>query len=459
MKTFYSIILVVTLALFWGACSSDDNDGVAAGAGGNAITGVGGQSGMMTTASGGIGGEAVAGVGVGGSAGSVQPLVDSGAPDGSVTGTGGSVAGTGGAVAGTGGTAPIEAGVDTGVTDTGVTEAGTDSEFEACIATLTDCKLVEMDTAEKMETPCRSMTILPAPLVGGGTYAPPPIEGGPYGSVIEWNEGAGTEFVNPINGAEAGCAATMAFFNEPAVLNNDLRKLRGMDQSLYTIFRPACMREGETYPVITWANGTCGYVHGYAAMLGHLASHGYVVIASNSTYTDTAPTNMVQLRSLDYAAALNADPNSIFYQKLDLGKIGAMGHSQGAMATVSTASDSRVKAVIRWNGGTSNSKPFLFVSGQRDLGAVGASGMESLTNSATQPGAWIYYNQILQTGGSFTGHLVLMQQPERVVDMHLAWWDWQLKGDQNAKSMFVGDNCGLCNRDTEFNYGHNSLLQ
>ena len=43
--------------------------------------------------------------------------------------------------------------------------------------------------------------------------------------------------------------------------------------------------------------------------------------------------------------------------------------------------------------------------------------------------------------------------------MAVAWWKWQLKGDQEAKNMFIGDNCGLCNRDAEFEYGHNSLLQ
>ena len=40
-----------------------------------------------------------------------------------------------------------------------------------------------------------------------------------------------------------------------------------------------------------------------------------------------------------------------------------------------------------------------------------------------------------------------------------AWCQWQLKGDQEAKKMFIGDDCGLCNKDAEFEYGHNSLLQ
>ena len=58
-----------------------------------------------------------------------------------------------------------------------------------------------------------------------------------------------------------------------------------------------------------------------------------------------------------------------------------------------------------------------------------------------------------------TGHLVLMMQPERVVDMALAWWQYQLSGDEDAAKWFLGDDCRLCNRADEFEYGHNSLLE
>jgi hypothetical protein len=65
----------------------------------------------------------------------------------------------------------------------------------------------------------------------------------------------------------------------------------------------------------------------------------------------------------------------------------------------------------------------------------------------------------LETGGGSTGHLVLMEQPDRVVALATAWWQFQLNDDQEAKKMFVGDSCGLCNMATDFEYGHNSLLQ
>jgi hypothetical protein len=342
----------------------------------------------------------------------------------------------------------------------GAAGAGADSEFEQCLASVEPlCRTPEKDTADKLEIPCMSLEFLPIPLTDGSAYGPVTLPPGPYGGQIEWNEGAGTEFVTQVNGSEAICNPIgIDFFAEPAAVTDDLKNTRDMDQSLYTIFRPACMKEGEKYPVITWANGTCGYTHGYAPLLGTVASHGFVIIASNSTWTATPPTNTVQLRALDYAEALNADPNSIYYQRLDLDKIGAMGHSQGSGATAAAASDPRIKAIIMWNKGTSNAKPFLNVSGERDMNDAGPGALESATNAATQPGAWLYFHQVLVTGGNFTGHLTLMEQPERVWEVAVAWWKYMLHGDEEAKKMFVGDDCGLCNSPAEYSYGRNSLL-
>lgn len=367
---------------------------------------------------------------------------------------GGGPGGTGAGAADGGGSA------DAGTENAGGPVGSDDPEFDMCLSSLaTTCVASEMDTAELMETPCRNLTMIPIPLASGGTYGPVTMEAGPYGGKLDWNEGAGTEFVNPVNVAEVVCVPLgIETFAEPPSVNAEIENLRGVDYSLYTIFRPACFKDGETYPVITWANGTCGEIAGYSPLLSTIASHGFVIIASNSTWTATEPTDSVQLRALDYAEALNNDPQSVLYQRLDMERVGAMGHSQGALATANADGDPRVKAVIFWNTGTSNEKPFLDISGERDVLAATPATMASDVNQATQPGAWVYYNKVLETGGTFTGHLVLMEQPDRVVDLAVAWWKWQLNGDEEAKSMFVGEDCGLCNQADEFEYGHNSLF-
>jgi hypothetical protein len=218
---------------------------------------------------------------------------------------------------------------------------GTDSEFESCMAKVQPlCKTHEQDTAEKMQEPCKAVEFISFPLTDGTRYGPKTIDAGPYASKLDWNQGAGTEFVNQVNATNEGqtCNPTgIDTFMEPAETTVDLKNLRGLDSTLYTIFRPACMKDGETYPVITWANGTCGYTHGYAVLLGTIASYGYVIVASNSVWTNTAPSNGVQERAIDYAEYLNEDTTSPLYHRLDLDKVGAMGHSQGAAATITAA--------------------------------------------------------------------------------------------------------------------------
>ena len=190
-------------------------------------------------------------------------------------------------------------------------------------------------------------------------------------------------------------------------------------------------------------------------------------------------TSLGSARALDAIFAENKDPNSEFYQKVDEEKVGAMGHSQGGGATIAVASsDARIKTVIIWNGGTSASKPFLAVSGDRDIAGT-ASMLRDAANAAPRPAAWLFYHQIpaavngSTTGQTAPGYLTLMMEPERVEVVAVAWWDMMLKGDAEAKKMFVGMDCGIC-KGTELKsmwitgaeangpsheYGANTMLQ
>jgi hypothetical protein len=50
-----------------------------------------------------------------------------------------------------------------------------------------------------------------------------------------------------------------------------------------------------------------------------------------------------------------------------------------------------------------------------------------------------------------------MEQPERVTEPTVAWWKYMLNGDAEAKQMFVGDDCGLCNKKDDFEFGQRNL--
>jgi hypothetical protein len=230
-----------------------------------------------------------------------------------------------------------------------------------------------------------------------------------------------------------------------------------IDFSLYSVYRPVTWPSGPV-PVITWGNGTCAQPEGYGALLRYVASYGYFIVAANSREVGSG-TPAPMLHALDYAAMANTDSTSPYYGKLDMSKIGAMGHSQGGGATVTAASDSRVKDIIIFNGGETASKPFLAISGDMDITGYTAAGMASSANSATVPAAYLYYHNPAGMG-SLKGHLVLMLSPERVTTPTVAWWEMMFRNDSASRGQFLpASTCGLCTHSTDYAYGANSLLK
>lgn len=103
----------------------------------------------------------------------------------------------------------------------------------------------------------------------------------------------------------------------------------------YTLVFPSALGAfGVNHPVIVWGNGTSTLANPtcpYADELRRLAQRGFVVIAANTGQSG----NGDHIR-LGAATAINwnSDPSSIFYQNLDVGRIAAAGHSQGAVGAI-----------------------------------------------------------------------------------------------------------------------------
>jgi len=275
---------------------------------------------------------------------------------------------------------------------------------------------------------------------------------GPYGAVMEPNVGKG--FENPINSSdnELSCSLFASLFGQDRESTAELLDLKDLDLRLYTVYRPARWVEGETYPIVSWGNGTCAQPEGYSALLRYVASQGFVVVAANSRYVGSGE---AQRRAIDFAVKANSDAASPYYGKLDVTKVAAMGHSQGGQGTVAAASDARIKSVILFNGGTTASKPFLGISGDRDIGSPTASTYATAVNRAPKA-AFMFFHKIPGTGSS-DGHLTLMTQPERVIDSTTQWLKLTLLDDAASKEWFVGASCKLCGNDADYEFGQKGL--
>ncbi|MCF0174689.1 MAG: hypothetical protein HUJ95_05035 [Bacteroidales bacterium] len=136
----------------------------------------------------------------------------------------------------------------------------------------------------------------------------------------------------------------------------------------YTLYHPADMdyavkKEG-ALPLILWANGGCAWTSkGAENYLSEVASHGYMVVAVG-VYDEKAQPQQgmtdteYQIHAIDVMQALNDNPESVFYKKIDMKHICAIGHSCGGGQALTTAiADSRVTSCIALNSGFSRVRP------------------------------------------------------------------------------------------------------
>lgn len=86
------------------------------------------------------------------------------------------------------------------------------------------------------------------------------------------------------------------------------------------------VQTGFKHPVISWANGSGQVPAVYEFFLRHLASWGFVVVASRDDGTGNGDTTV---DAANYILNESAKSSSVFYGKLDRSNMGAIGHSQG----------------------------------------------------------------------------------------------------------------------------------
>ena len=84
---------------------------------------------------------------------------------------------------------------------------------------------------------------------------------------------------------------------------------------------------GFMHPILTWGNGTLGSSSQVDFFLRHMASWGFVVIATEDQFTGAGQTI---LDAANFMVHANSDPASPFFHKLNVSQVGAFGHSQGA---------------------------------------------------------------------------------------------------------------------------------
>jgi len=224
----------------------------------------------------------------------------------------------------------------------------------------------------------------------------------------------------------------------------------------FTMFRPDNMAEVELcHPVITWGNGTGSTPSMYGTLLRHFASHGFVVIGSNSkNVARGTPEPMIV--GVTWVLEQNEDPSSVLYHRLDTTHIGATGHSQGAMATTKASGDSHITTSIPIEGANVQRNlhgPAMFFCGGLD-DIVGCSGAQSALNAVTTLPA-MYAELINVDHGSWMSRGTTMSAADTAFT---AWMRVHLMDDTELRSWFYGESCKLCT-DSAWNIDRKNMDQ
>lgn len=240
----------------------------------------------------------------------------------------------------------------------------------------------------------------------------------------------------------------------------------------HTIFCPQDLSKfgpENPLPVVVWGNGACyNSPFEHYLFLNEIASHGYLIVATGYMPQDSIPydpattpasTSAQQLESIDWVFAQNADKNGAYYQKVDTAHILAAGMSCGGLQTLANSADPRLSGIMICNSGLfidpstampgmemptkdilDNIKvPIIYILGGTEDIAY-ENGMDDFHRITKVPAFAANYP---------VGHGGTYAQPHggEFAVVATAWLDWQTKGDQEAAKMFVGDPCGLSQRE------------
>lgn len=217
----------------------------------------------------------------------------------------------------------------------------------------------------------------------------------------------------------------------------------------YSIWYPKKLENtNEKYAVVIIANGTGAIAETHKDVFVHLASWGFIVIGNDDKNSWTGESSSL---TLDYIIKLNSEVNSVFYNKIDLDKIGISGHSQGGVGAINTITNYENSKYIKsiytascaclelsntlgWDYNVETiSIPYFMIAGTGDIDAGLIAPLDSLENA---------YNKIENKSLTVMGRKKNLDHREVLKGAKgymVAWFLTTLYDDSEAKRVFYGN--------------------
>jgi dienelactone hydrolase len=208
------------------------------------------------------------------------------------------------------------------------------------------------------------------------------------------------------------------------------------------------------YPLVVWTCGNGGTVDFYESFLGHLASHGFLIVADKGSSSDRQAEVASQAEAIEWILAENAKQGGEFFGKFDVARIAVMGHSLGSLASFGTAGmNTHIRTSVHYSGGLTGNpvgfdqaalktmtKPAAFLCGGADSTAGPSCAMDFEQAPAALP---VFYGVL--AGASHIGPFGGTPRGGEYGRAGVAWLRWQLASDAAFASWFSGTGCKLCN--------------
>ena len=226
----------------------------------------------------------------------------------------------------------------------------------------------------------------------------------------------------------------------------------GAGNAIYDIYYPADYGAlGFMSPIVTWGNGTDDIPSQYTTLLGHLASYGFSVIGTTSRTTKSG----VEIGdAAHYLVAQAGTAGSVFYGNLDVNRVAAVGHSQGAGGATRAAlnNPALIKTLMTfslpityWLNGPSIgqlTRPVFLISTHGIFDSVIAPPVieRIFYDTLTGPTA---LGIILESDGKRADHASPVDpayggNPGGLLGYATAWLAYQLRSDPIAAAAFTG---------------------
>ncbi|MCR4864101.1 MAG: alpha/beta hydrolase [Bacteroidales bacterium] len=237
----------------------------------------------------------------------------------------------------------------------------------------------------------------------------------------------------------------------------------------HTILRPTDLtpfNAGNPLPVLVWGNGACtNSPWEHINFLSEIASHGFIVVATGfiplngERYRGPQSTSAQQIEGIDWVFKVNEDPSSIYYHKLDTKNIALAGMSCGGLQTLDNCQDPRLKTIMICNSGLfsdpSTAVPGMPMPAKEKLLQIHTPVMYLLggpEDIAYANGMDDFHriNHVPAFAANYpVGHGGTYAKPHggEFAVIATAWLEWQLKGDAKAGAMFLGNPCGVAQRE------------